>query len=159
VDGIADHWHDWTLNAELLGRIRQSPSSNGRLFVFLGAGLSFGAARVGGRERFDQVRYPRPYFDDRPHGSGGADDGLPLPSWAELMRRMLRELEMSGEHDDRSLQRFFHDQGPLDCAQLFAQTVGPQRYRVFLQRQLTKEGTASSFRRRLIRRSWTWILP
>lgn len=37
--------------------------------------------------------------------------------------------------EQASLSKFFRDEGPLDCAQLFRQTVGDANYREFLQQQ------------------------
>ena len=56
------------------------------LMVFLGADLSFGAARLESRATFDYDRYDR----WRPHGFPFADlmpddDGLPVPFWPWLL--------------------------------------------------------------------------
>jgi hypothetical protein len=39
-------WHDDPGNVDLLHRLRAVIDGQGRLLVFLGAGLSFGAARI-----------------------------------------------------------------------------------------------------------------
>jgi hypothetical protein len=131
-------WHEDSANAALLHRLRGVIAEHGRMLIFLGAGLSFGAARLQSRSRFDYDRYddrwwPRdfPFSDVTPD-----DDGLPLPSWPWLTRRMCREimaLSPSTEHE--SLRAFFVEEGPLDCAQLFRQTVGEANYREFLLAQ------------------------
>jgi hypothetical protein len=130
-------WHESTANAAFIHRLRGLLAGRGRLLVFLGAGLSFGAARLQGRARFDYERYDRwwpgdfPFADLMPH-----DDGLPLPSWPQLINRMCREIAVQSpaeEHD--SLRTFFIEEGPLDCAQLFRQTVGEANYREFLLAQ------------------------
>jgi hypothetical protein len=85
-------WHEHQPNRELLERLRESLVDRGRLLVFLGAGLSFGAARVGGRARFDNDKYRWPPFDPPWHGLHPGDDDLPLPSWPWLIGRMHRRL-------------------------------------------------------------------
>ena len=52
-------WYDDDGNASLLHRLRRVIAGRGRLLVFLGAGLSFGAARFQSRSRFDYDRYDR----------------------------------------------------------------------------------------------------
>lgn len=130
-------WHEDAGNASFLHRLQSLIVGQGRLLVFLGAGLSFGAARFQSRARFDYNRYDRwwphdfPFADIVPH-----DDDLPLPSWPQLINRMCREIvsqSPAGEHD--SLRTFFVEEGPLDCAQLFRQTVGDANYREFLLAQ------------------------
>lgn len=39
------------------------------------------------------------------------------------------------EEEQESLSKFFRDEGPLDCAQLFRQTIGEVNYREFLEQQ------------------------
>lgn len=130
-------WYEDAGNATLLHRLRSVVEDNGRLLIFLGAGLSFGAARLQGRARFDYDRYDRWWPMDFPHGGlTPDDDDLPLPSWPWLVSRMYREIVIhipSTEHD--SLRSFFIEEGPLDCAQLFRQTVGEASYREFLVAQ------------------------
>jgi hypothetical protein len=50
-------WHEDPGNTALLQRPRAVIAAKGRLLVFLGAGLSFGAARLQSRARFDHDRY------------------------------------------------------------------------------------------------------
>lgn len=130
-------WHEDDANRGLLHRLRSALSDGGRLLIFLGAGLSFGAARQQGRARFDYDRYDRWWPHDFPHGEiTPEDDGLPLPSWPWLVNRMYREIAMqspAAEHE--SLRAFFIEEGPLDCAQLFRQTIGEANYRDFLVAQ------------------------
>ena len=52
-------WHQSAANAAFLLRLRNLIAGQGRLLVFLGAGLSFGAARLQSRARFDYERYDR----------------------------------------------------------------------------------------------------
>jgi hypothetical protein len=129
-------WHADPSNAALLHRLR-SVIAKGRLLVFLGAGLSFGAARLNSRAQFDYHNYDRwwphdfPFANLMPH-----DDGLPLPSWPQLINRMCREIVIQAPADEHdSLRTFFIEEGPLDCAQLFRQTVGEANYREFLLAQ------------------------
>jgi NAD-dependent SIR2 family protein deacetylase len=130
-------WHEHPGNAELVRRLRAGIEAGGRVLVFLGAGLSFGAARQGGRATFDNEKYrPYPPFDRPEWALSSNDDGLPLPSWPWLVSRMQEQLIMHAESNEHgSLQKFFRDEGPLDCAQLFRQTVGDANYREFLLNQ------------------------
>lgn len=130
-------WHENPGNAAHLHRLRSVISAKGRLLVFLGAGLSFGAARLQSRTRFDYDRYDPLWPHDFLHGDiTPDDDGLPLPSWPWLVNRMWREMSSHTSSDERgSLRRFFMEEGPLDCAQLFRQTVGEANYREFLLAQ------------------------
>ncbi len=139
AETIADvsAWYDDAANAALLHRLRRVIVGQGRLLLFLGAGLSFGAARLHSRARFDYERYDRwwphdlSFADLTPH-----DDGLPLPSWPQLINRMCREIVIqSPAEEHNSLRTFFIEEGPLDCAQLFRQTVGEANYREFLLAQ------------------------
>lgn len=149
-------WLDHALNRHHVERLRANLGDAGRVLVFLGAGLSFGSARLTGRARFDDEQWGadpggpgyrrRPYdFPDRPDWGPPFppyqeialdDDGLPVPSWPWLISRMRRELAQRCHEDEQeSLSKFFRDEGPLDCAQLFRQTVGEANYREFLEGQ------------------------
>ena len=129
-------WHEDVGNRDLLSRLRQVIDGQGRLLVFLGAGLSFGAARQSSRARFDYERYDWRWPEEFPFSPIGDDDGLPLPSWPMLVRRMCREtVARSNSTEYEALRRFFIEEGPLDCAQLFRQTVGEANYREFLMAQ------------------------
>lgn len=134
-------WHENPLNAELMERMQRAFNQDRRLFLFLGAGLSFGAARMGGRSAFDS-EYWGPANKDhdnsgpRTHDIAYDDDGLPLPSWPWLVSRMRQRLVARfPESEYGSLCKFFRDEGPLDSAELFRRTVGDQNYREFLQEQ------------------------
>lgn len=130
-------WYEDPGNAALVHRLRAAVAEHGRLMVFLGAGLSFGAARFQSRATFDYDRYDRWW----PHDFSLADltpddDGRPLPSWPWLINRMCREILIrSPQEEHGSLRAFFIEEGPLDCAQLFRQTVGEASYREFLVAQ------------------------
>lgn len=128
-------WHDDPTNTILLDRLRELVANRGRLLLFLGAGLSFGAARLNGRAQFDYDQR-RPWWPDEPRLSP-KDDGLPMPSWPWLVSRMHEELALasSSENERQALFEFFSEEGALDCAQLFRQTVGEANYREFLLRQ------------------------
>ena len=129
-------WHEDPSNAGLLERLRELIADQGRLLVFLGAGLSFGAARLNSRARFDYDHLQRrPWWPDGPRLIPD-DDGLPLPSWPWLVSRMYEELGVTASENERhALLEFFSEEGPLDCAQLFRQSGGEANYREFLIRQ------------------------
>jgi SIR2-like domain len=135
--GVMTSWHDDPGNVDLLHRLRAVIGGQGRLLVFLGAGLSFGAARLSSRARFDYERYGRWWMADFPDGDLlPDDDGLPLPAWPGLVSRMCRQiLQNTPTHEHDSLRTFFIEEGALDCAQLFRQTVGEANYREFLAAQ------------------------
>jgi hypothetical protein len=99
------------------------------LIVFLGAGLSFGAARTRGRFDFE---------------GDGFDDGGPFPSWDGLIARMLQELRGLQDLGDRTeeLSGFFASHDALDCAQLFKQLVGEANFTAFLRRQFSSPHAA-----------------
>ena len=130
-------WHHDPANAQLVHRLRNVVAGQGRLLVFLGAGLSFGSARLNGRATFDYDHYDRWWPHDFPHiDLVPDDDGLPLPSWPWLVNRMCREIMIHCSTEEHaSLRSFFIEEGPLDCAQLFRQTVGEANYREFLLSQ------------------------
>jgi len=130
-------WHEDPANASILHRLRELLGEHGRLLVFLGAGLSFGAARHNGRARFNYDSPERsPWWPDEPRLIR-EDDGLPLPSWPWLVSRMHEELVMvtPDAAERRALAEFFREEGALDCAQLFRQTIGDANCREFLLRQ------------------------
>jgi SIR2-like domain len=127
-------WHQDAGNRQLIGRLRDVAAAHGGLLVFLGAGMSFGAARLNSRATFDYDHYDRWWHHDFPHVDlAPDDDGLPLPSWPWLVSRMYREIMVHSSPEEHGLLRsFFIEEGPLDCAQLFRQTVGEANYREFL---------------------------
>ncbi|WP_322544570.1 SIR2 family protein [Rhodococcoides fascians] len=124
------HWHEDKLNAEYVDTLRAT-ISDGNLLVFLGSGLSYGAARNGRRGFFDldNGSIPDPAY-------GGDDDGQPMPTWPQLVGRMRSKLRTRAEESEQdSLTRFFQTESALDCAEVFRRTVGDQNYRAFLQEQ------------------------
>lgn len=129
-------WHEVPSNAVFLDRLK-GVITDGRLLIFLGAGMSFGAGRAGSRRNFDLGKYRGTDMYESPDSVLLPDDDHePLPSWPWLVRRMCREILLhtaEGEHYE--LQKFFVEEGPLDCAQLFRETVGASNYRDFLVRQ------------------------
>lgn len=132
-------WHEDPANQVHVTRLREAVAHGGRLLVFLGAGLSFGAARLHGRARFDYERYES-WRHDFIDGIAPDDDDLPLPSWPWLVSRMYQRLAIDAAPSERdSLRTFFIEEGPLDCAQLFRQTVGEANYRDFLLEQFSSE--------------------
>jgi hypothetical protein len=155
-------WDDDEQNKKLLGELRDAVGDGGRVLVFLGAGVSFGAARAGSRTLFDVGQWvtrliqkpskqapPGRVWDE---GSGGPpatmrvvdyDDGEPMPSWKQLISRMRRELGgLRAPHEQDELNRFFEDQDYLDCAELFRALVGEPVYFDFLRRQYGDETRA-----------------
>lgn len=124
------HWYEDELNTEYVGALRAS-IPDGNLLVFLGSGLSYGAARNGRRGFFDldNGSIPDPAY-------GGDDDGKPMPTWPQLIGRMRSKLRARAEESEQdSLTRFFQTESALDCAEVFRRTVGDQNYRAFLQEQ------------------------
>jgi SIR2-like domain len=114
-------WHEDALNLEHVHSIREAMSDKARILVFLGAGLSFGAARLNAKHGFEAHSH---------------DDELPLPSWPLLMKRMCKRLESRTSDSDMAFLRDFFDyEGPLDCAELYRKTVGEQNYAKFLFEQ------------------------
>lgn len=115
------NWYDDALNREHVDSLREKLTYKTRVLAFIGAGLSFGAARLSAKAGFE---------------SHSSDDGLPLPSWAQLINRMRTRVEARCHHSDRSyVDDFFQYEGPLDCAELFRKTVGEQNYTEFLLEQ------------------------
>jgi hypothetical protein len=114
-------WHEDALNREHVGRLRETLTDKTRVLAFLGAGLSYGAARLSAKAGFeDHAR----------------DEGLPLPSWPQLISRMRRQVELrSNDADKPFVDDFFQYEGPLDCAELHRRTVGEQNYSEFLREQ------------------------
>jgi hypothetical protein len=130
-------WFEAPSNIGIIQRLRGTIGGQGRLLVFVGAGMSFAASRLNGRAKFDYERYDRPWLHDLPYGDlSPDDDGLPLPSWTWLVNRMCRRLSVEAHPSElEALRAFFIEEGPLDCAQLFRQRVGEANYREFLVEQ------------------------
>lgn len=126
-------WHEDAGNADLVRRLRTAVADGGRVLVFLGAGVSFAGSRYS-RATFDNDK-SGPSLD-RHNGRVHGDDGLPMPSWPWLIGRMReRLLQQCPEAEQEALSQFFQEEGALDCAQLFKQTVGLANYREFLLEQ------------------------
>lgn len=123
---MSKDWLDRSNNRTYVTYIRDKLSqSETAVMVFLGAGLSFGAARPRGRYDLDKWGY--------------SDDNFPFPSWDGLIKRMLKYLkelpEFAGREDE--LEEFFDQQDALDCAELFAHSVGEANLTLFLREQFT----------------------
>jgi SIR2-like domain len=110
--------------ADLTGELRERIAADaGAIMIFLGAGLSYGVGRQLGRAAFE---LPAASVDERR-----------FPSWSQMIDRMQQEL-VAGDGDDATraaIGRFFADQDQLDCAQLYRQRVGEERYQTFLREQ------------------------
>ncbi len=114
-------WYEDALNQEHVNRLREKLTVKGRILAFLGAGLSFGAARLSAKAGFE---------------NHSRDDELPLPSWPQLISRMRTRVEARSNDSDRPfIEDFFRYEGPLDCAELFRKTVGEQNHTEFLLEQ------------------------
>jgi len=123
---LVSEWLNQASNRTYIIDIRNALSrSETSVMVFLGAGLSFGAARQRGRYDLDKWGYS---YDD-----------FPFPSWDGLIRRMLEHLkalpEFSGREEE--LDEFFDQQDALDCAELFRHSVGKANFTQFLRKQFT----------------------
>ena len=120
-----EDWLEDQTNRNYVMELRECLSDgNVPVFIFLGAGLSFGVDR--GRAMFERHEYE--------------DDGR-FPSWSQLVKRMETHLlshPILSAHQE-SLKRFFKEQGALDCAELFqTHTQGPN-YWEFLRRQFASK--------------------
>lgn len=129
---MASSWMEDEENARLVAEIR-GRLADGRadVFVFLGAGLSYGVDR--GRVLFE--------FGDH-------DDGRRFPSWPMLVTRMRDRVESLPDLEEHgtSVKQFFKRQSPIDCAELFREKVGLANYYAFLREQFA---TKPSDRQRL----------
>ncbi len=121
------NWLEDAQNARLVAEIRgRIADSDVDVFIFLGAGLSYGVDR--GRALFE---------------FGHHDDGRRFPSWPMLVNRMrerVASLPELQEHSDE-VERFFKEQSPIDCAELFREKVGTANYYAFLREQFVTRGT------------------
>jgi hypothetical protein len=83
--------------------------------------MSFGCVRPRGRYDLDKWKHD--------------DDMQAFPSWDDLVRRMLAQLktlsDFAGREDE--LEEFFDQQDALDCAELFANAVGPANFTQFCE--------------------------
>ncbi|HEY3140716.1 MAG TPA: SIR2 family protein, partial [Acidimicrobiales bacterium] len=135
-------WFDDNANKAHIERLRSSLGENhGRVVLFLGAGLSFGASRRGRKGLAE-----RDIWGNRGGAPGDEevrdtpeiilnDDQEPFPTWSRLKSRMRQQLSDVRDQDQGSLNRFFRSSDPLDCAQLFRNVVGDANYFEFLRTQ------------------------
>lgn len=136
-------WFHDGANRQYVERLRTVLASDdrGRVVLFLGAGLSFGASRRGRKGLAERDVWGKLHpsgNDDRPEGQVEVivnDDNEPFPTWSRLKSRMRVELSNLRSQDQQSLNRFFRASDPLDCAQLFRQMIGEANYFDFLRRQ------------------------
>lgn len=115
------HWIDDGINKEYIQRLRSLLSEDDiPVFIFLGAGLSFGVDR--GRAVFERFEY---------------DDNARFPSWPQLIHRMKQVLLSTPvlQPSEDSVKRFFEKESALDCAELFRYYIQGPNYWDFLNRQ------------------------
>src|SRR5258708_23024857 len=115
------HWINDGTNKEYIQRLRSLLSENDiAVFIFLGAGLSFGVDR--GRVVFERFEY---------------DDNSRFPSWPQLIHRMKKILLSNPvlQPFEDSVKRFFEKESALDCAELFRHYTQGPNYWDFLQGQ------------------------
>lgn len=123
-------------------------SNKGRAVLFLGAGLSFGASRLGRKSLSDEDKWDTKYIggeEDQVMEVIINDDGQPFPTWSRLKSRMRKRLASVYEQDQASLNKFFRNSDPLDCAQLFRNLVGDANYFDFLRTQFQPESPVDNF--------------
>jgi hypothetical protein len=136
-------WFEHGANRTYIERLRtlMAARGDGRIVVFLGAGLSFGASRRGRKglaERDVWGQLNRSGDDQSDEHRAEViinDDNEPFPTWSRLKSRMRLELVNLANQDQSSLNRFFRASDPLDCAQLFRNLVGNPNYFEFLRQQ------------------------
>ena len=123
---MAENWIQDEQNSRLVAEIRDRiANDNANVFIFLGAGLSYGVDR--GRALFE--------FENH-------DDGGRFPSWPLLIKRMLYRVASLPEFKEHGteVERFFKEHSPIDCAELFREKVGKANYYAFLRKQfVTRE--------------------
>lgn len=116
-----EHWINNGANEEYVLRLRSLLFENETpVFIFLGAGLSFGVDR--GRVLFEYYKH---------------DDNRRFPSWPWLIDRLKQQLLSNPvlEPSKDSVEQFFAKEGALDCAELFRSYTHGPNYWDFLQRQ------------------------
>ena len=117
-----EHWLDDATNKENIQRLRSLLAENDiPIFIFLGAGLSFGVGRDT-QGAFELI---------------GGDDYHRFPSWPQLIRRMKKHLlsdHMLQPFEDY-INQFFEKESALDCAELFHHYTQGPNYWDFLERQ------------------------
>jgi hypothetical protein len=99
------------------------------IFIFLGAGLSFGVRRARKETDGGVIEYEYEFSEQ--------DDEDRFPSWTQLVNRMKKHLYYHPllKSKKRLINRFFREAGPLDCAELFWKYTQEQNYWAFLRRQ------------------------
>jgi hypothetical protein len=120
----------------------------GRVVLFLGAGVSFGASRLGRKSLQERDKWSV----ERVSGDSDEyievivnDDGQPFPTWPRLKSRMRKGLSFAHELDQNSLNEFFMNSDPLDCAQLYFNHVGKANYYDFLRTQFAPDSSADYY--------------
>jgi SIR2-like domain len=116
-----ENWLEYGRNREYVQRLRTLLSENDTpVFIFLGAGLSFGVDR--GRVMFERDEF---------------EDNRRFPSWPQLIGRMQRSLlsDPMLEPFKDDVNRFFGKESALDCAELFRNYTQGPNYWDFLQQQ------------------------
>lgn len=121
-------------------------NDRGRVVLFLGAGVSFGASRLGRKSLADSDRWGIVTFGtEQSMETIVNDDDQPFPTWPRLKSRMRRGLSLAGELDQESLNSFFRDSDALDCAQLFFNQVGETNFYEFLRTQFAPPSPVDNF--------------
>jgi hypothetical protein len=116
-----ENWLEYGKNREYIQRLRTLLSENDTpVFVFLGAGLSFGVDR--GRVMFERDEF---------------EDNRRFPSWPQLIQRMQQSLLSDPllEPFKDAVNHFFEVESALDCAELFRNYTQGPNYWDFLQQQ------------------------
>src|SRR6266566_536370 len=116
-----EHWLENERNREYVQRLRSLLSEKDTpVFIFLGAGLSFGVDR--GRAMFERDEF---------------DDNRRFPSWPQLIKRMQKSLLSDPvlEPFKDAVNHFFEEESALDCAELFRNYTHGPNYWDFLRNQ------------------------
>lgn len=139
-------WLDRYANRPHVELLRSRLSSDdGRIILFLGAGLSFGASRLGRKSLSEPDVWGR--LGSHKGGENDPkspeviinDDNAPFPTWSRLKSRMRAQLAKLSDQNQVSLNQFFQTSDPLDCAQLYRNLVGDPNYFEFLRTQFQPE--------------------
>jgi hypothetical protein len=124
VGRMAATWLSRAQDEQYIEALREAlGQEEAHVLIFLGAGLSYGVGRFTGRRNFEFA--------------GGRPDPHRFPAWAQLIERMkgIAVGTTSETLRQESIARFFADNDPLDCAQLFRSLVGEDNYVEFLTSQ------------------------
>ena len=116
-----EYWFDNDTNREYVQHLRTLLAEDDTpVFIFLGAGLSFGVDR-------GKVMFERDEFEDNRR----------FPSWPQLIKRMQKFLLSDPvlESFKDSVDRFFEKESALDCAELFRNYTQGPNYWDFLRCQ------------------------